>query len=86
MQLTSYLKTKLSQAFSAEWDPRRPTRVDVIDESGLIGLRFFVKGRDGSWLLAHEESLVSLESPADVDRLLARALSVFLMKHPRWPR
>ena len=86
VQLTSYLKIKLSQAFSEEWDPRRPTRVDVIEESDSIGLRFFVRGRDGSWLLAHEESLVRLETPADVDALLARALSIFLMKHPGWPR
>ena len=81
-----YLSDKLSHAFSEEWDPARPTRVQVVDEGCLTGLRFFVKRRDGSWSLAHEELPVALATPADVDELLARALSIFLMKHPGWPR
>lgn len=86
MEFRSYLDRKIRQAFSEEWDPDRPTRVQVVEEECMTGLRFLVKRRDGSWALAHEEPPVTLATAADVDELLAQALSIFLMKHPGWPR
>lgn len=83
--LIHYLTTKLGQSFSEEWDPNRPTRVEVIEESGATGLCFLARRRDGTWSSVHEESPVPLETSADVDNMLARGLSLFLMKHPSWP-
>lgn len=80
------LQAKLQQAFSEEWDPERPTRFEIFEQSGAIGLRFIVRRQDGTWSAVHEEPPVTLLSPDEVDDLLARALSVFLMKHPGWSR
>ena len=85
-ELIYYLMRKLDQAFADEWDPNRPTRVEVIEESGATGLCFLARRRDGSWSCAHEEPPVPLSTSADVDNMLARGLSLFLMKHPSWPR
>ncbi|TVR11191.1 MAG: hypothetical protein EA385_01835 [Salinarimonadaceae bacterium] len=86
MELRHYLDEKLRQAFSEEWDPKRPTRVEIVEDGELIGLRFLARRRDGSWSAVHEEPHFALASRQDVDDFLARALSVFLMKHPGWPR
>lgn len=86
MEFRSYLDRKLRQAFSEEWDLKRPTRVEMIQIGDLIGLRFLVRRRDASWAVVYEESPVALETTAAVDEMLARALSMFLMKHPGWPR
>lgn len=86
MDMRPYLDTKLQQAFSEEWDADRPTRVEIFEEGGATGLRFLARRRDGSWSPVHEEPPVALATPGDVDDMLARALSVFLMKHPGWPR
>lgn len=84
--LRSFLDRKLAEFFAEEWDPARPTRAEVIESDGSLGLRFFVRRADGSWIVVHEEPLVSLTTNIDVDDLLARGLSIFLMKHPAWPR
>ena len=84
--LFRYLMSKLNQAFCEEWDASRLTRVEVVEQNDLTGVRFLVRRRDGSWSIAHEEPPVALVTPEDVDTLLARGLSIFLMKHPCWPR
>jgi hypothetical protein len=86
VEIRAYLNLKLQQSFSEEWDPERPTRFEVVDEGWVTGLRFFTRLRDGSWSLVHEEPPVPLATPEDVDDMLARGLSVFLMNHPGWPR
>ena len=80
------LRTMLDQAFSEEWDPKRPIRFEIVDEESESVLRFFVKRRDASWDVAHEEPVVGIAHMQDVDDLVARALSTLLMKHPGWPR
>jgi hypothetical protein len=86
MDFRSYLEMKLRQAFSEEWDPERPTRVEVVEDGDLVGIRLLVRRRDEIWSLVHEEIPVALGCRQDADDLLARSLSVFLMQHPNWPR
>lgn len=86
MDARLYLDSKVRQAFAEEWDPLRPARVEVIGEGAEAGLRFLARRRDGSWSVVHEEPPVALVTNQDVDDLLARGLSIFLMKHPGWPR
>ena len=80
------LNRKLAELFREEWDPARPTRVETVERDGAVGLRFFVRKSDGTWVTVHDEPPVVLVTEADVDDLLARGLSTFLMKHPAWPR
>lgn len=79
------LTKKVTEAFATPWDPDRPTRVEIVESDGLVGLRFFAQRRSGEWALVHEEPSVYLASETDADDLLARGLSIFLMKHPTWP-
>lgn len=81
----AWLAKKLSEAVATPWDPDRPTRVELVDQGGLAGLRFFALKRSGEWVMVHEEPPVPLASETDADDLLARGLSTFLMKHPTWP-
>jgi len=80
------LERKLAESFAEEWDLARPTRVETIESDGAIGLRFFARKPDGVWVMVHDETPVPLEREIDIDDLLARGLSIFLMKHPAWPR
>ena len=86
MEIRTYLQLKLRQAFAEEWDPNRPSRVELVEEGCSTGLRFFVRRRDQSWVTVYETSPVKLITHEDVDDLVASALSVFLMKHTNWPR
>jgi hypothetical protein len=80
------LERKLAESFAEEWDPARPTRVETVESDGAVGLRFFARKPDGAWIAVHDEAPVLLATETDVDDLLARGLSTFLMKHPAWPR
>ena len=80
------LERKLAESFAQEWDPSRPTRVETVESNGAVGLRFLVRKGNGSWVAVHDEAPAALETETDVDDLLARGLSTFLMKHPAWPR
>lgn len=82
----AFLDRKLAELFAEEWDPARPTRVQTIDRDGAVGLRFFVRKSDGTWVKVHDEPAAALVTEVDVDDLLASGLSTFLMKHPAWPR
>jgi hypothetical protein len=79
------LDQKVAESFAQEWDPARPTRAEVIEQGNAVGLRFFVQKRNGAWVAVHDESPAVLATDDDVDDLLARGLSTFLMKHPAWP-
>jgi hypothetical protein len=81
----SMLERKLAESFAQEWDPARPTRAEIVEQGDAVGLRFFTRKRDGGWVMVHDESPVVLATDDDVDDLLARGLSCFLMKHPAWP-
>lgn len=81
-----WLNHRLAEAFEAEWDPLRPTRGEITRHDCRVGLKFFTRKRDGNWVLVHEEPAVELQNRTEAGDLLARGLSVFLMKHPGWPR
>lgn len=80
------LDRKLAQSFAQQWDPERPTRAELVEHEGAIGLRFSARKLDGSWVVVHDEAPVMLATEIEADDLLARGLSIFLMKHPAWPR
>jgi len=84
--LGEMLRKKLAEAFAEQWDPLRPTRVEIIEEDDLVGLRLLAMDGDGGWHTVHQEPPLVLTSYAEVDDLLARSLSIFLMEHPRWPK
>ncbi len=85
-RVVQFLESKLFEAFAEEWDPERPTRAEIVGDGNRIGLHFFAKRRDGSWTLVHDEPAIHLATETDAADLLARGLSIFLMKHPGWPR
>lgn len=82
----AWVEKKLSEAFAEEWDPRRPSTVEVVEEGQRIGLRFRVSGSKGVWKDIHDEPPVEIATARDAEDLVARGLSIFLMKHPVWPR
>lgn len=86
MNLRGYLEKKMREAFQDEWDPKRPTSFEFIGDGNVVGLRFYKRRQDGSLQLVYEEPPTSLTSKKCVDDLIARGLSIFLMKHPSWPR
>jgi len=79
------LAAKLSEAFAEPWDPKRPAKAEVFDVGERVGVRFFVMTRTGEWVIVHEETPMPVLTEEDADGLLARGLSIFLMKHPAWP-
>lgn len=80
------LEKKLAEAFAQQWDANRATRVEIVRAvDDAAGLRFSTQKSDGSWAVVHEEPPIRLATETDADDLLARGLSIFLMKHPAWP-
>jgi hypothetical protein len=86
VNVRAVLDRKLAESFAQEWDPARPTRAEIVEHDGSVGLRFFARKPDGTWVVVHEEASVAVATEIDADDLLARGLSTFLMKHPAWPR
>lgn len=92
--LLERVRRKLDEAFdSSQWGRAFSSRA-VLDETtrfnpdagGLVGgVSLYVTGRDGREALVHHEPMGVLRTTEDVDDWLARALSVFLEQHPRWP-
>jgi hypothetical protein len=80
------LDRKLGQAFSIPWDEQRVARAQVVEDRDLFGLSFFVQKRNGQWIEVHREPCVPLSNESEIDDLVARGLSTFLMCHPSWPR
>lgn len=80
------LKKKLEEAFTEQWDDQRPTRAEIIEDDGGLGLALDVQSRDGTWHRITESPVKALMSQEDVDDLLAENLSMFLEKHYAWPR
>ncbi|GJL61926.1 MAG: hypothetical protein NPIRA04_05800 [Nitrospirales bacterium] len=84
--LKKLVTKKLTESFEEQWDRDRPTRFEVVEWGEKVGLLLFAQKSDGNWSLIHDEPPIYLETEVDVDDLLARALSIFLMKHPEWLR
>ena len=49
-------------------------------------LEVHVRTRNGAMPLIHTEAFCNVKGRQDVDDVLARALSVVLMNHAKWPR
>ncbi|WP_447968613.1 hypothetical protein [Nitrospira sp. M1] len=84
--LKKLLIKKLIESFEEQWDLDRPTRYEVVEEGEKVGLLLFAQKSDGNWSLIHDELPIHLKTEVDVEDFLARALSIFLMKHPAWLR
>jgi len=83
-ELREFVSKKLAEAFSDQWDPKRPTKAEAVFDGERVGLKFLACTRDGTWKLVHEEPAVPVSTPSDVDDVLARGLSALLMKHQSW--
>ena len=91
--LLGRVKRQLGQAFLERWSKARDAEA-VLDEDthfdraagGLVGgVTFFLTARDGRRVAIHRERMGVLRTGEEVDDWLARALSIFLYKHPTWP-
>ena len=59
----------------------------AVEDEGLSGaLEVHIRRRTGEVELIHAEPFSRLQSQTDVDDVFARALSVVLMNHAKWPR
>jgi hypothetical protein len=90
--LLDRIERKLAEAQAARWEHSQPLaiRLDpppaIADDAVIAGLAFLVQSKAGAWVEMHREPATKLASEAEVDDLLARGLSIFLMKHPAWPK
>ncbi len=93
MSLLARLETKLQQCRSATWEHTQPIdiRLDpkpepMGDAPIVAGVVFLVQSRSGAWIEVHREPASVLSDESAVDDMLASGLSIFLMKHPAWPK
>jgi hypothetical protein len=91
--LRDKLERKLAEARASTWEHTQPLEIaldldesDAGDGSVVAGARYLVQKRSGEWVTVHEEPAVKMSDEIAVDDFLARGLSIFLMKHPSWPR
>lgn len=92
--LIDRLKRKLAEAFAqgqaraegldARLDP--DTAADPASGTVSGGVSFCVTDRAGRWHVVHHARMEAITDPVALDDWLARGLSIFLMKHPIWPR
>lgn len=91
-QLLQRLERKLDEARSSPWDHTQPIAIDldptprIAADALAAGLVFRVQSSRSEWVEVHREPETAMMREDDVDDLLARGLSVFLMKHPGWPK
>jgi hypothetical protein len=92
--LLDELRRKLGQAFAVTWEHEEGMDV-VLDDgtaldpaSGALdgGMSFRVRTHDGAWHIVHREQIENVRDSVALDDVVARGLSLFLMKHPTWPR
>ena len=92
--LLDRLHRKLAEAFAEGW-----ARAEGIDAqldldtasdptTGAVsgGVAFRVADRAGAWHVVHHARMDGIADPVALDDWLAQGLSIFLMKHPVWPR
>jgi hypothetical protein len=90
--LLGRIERKVAEAQAARWEHSQPLAIrldpppEIADDAVIAGLVFSVQSKAGAWVEVHREPAAKLASEAEVDDLLARGLSVFLMKHPSWPK
>jgi hypothetical protein len=91
--LLERLRRKLAVA-AADREQNAQPQDAVLDEGTALDTRgalqgaiyFRVQDAAGAWHVMHRETLDGVEDAAALDDVLARGLSLFLMKHPTWPR
>jgi hypothetical protein len=90
--LLDRIERKVAEAQAARWEHSQPLAIrldpppQIADDAVIAGLAFLVQSKAGAWVEMHREPAAKLASEAEVDDLLARGLSIFLMKHPSWPK
>jgi hypothetical protein len=91
-ELLARLERKLDEARSAHWEHTQPIAI-ALDPAPRVagdvitaGLVFRVQSSRREWIEVHREPQIAMRREDDVDDLLARGLSIFLMKHPAWPK
>jgi len=92
--LIDRLQRKLAEAFAQGWaraegldallDP--DTAADPASGALSGGIAFRVTDRAGLWHVVHHARMENIADPVALDDWLAGGLSIFLMKHPTWPR
>lgn len=92
--LKARFERKMAESFAASWGHRAPLtgRLEAHAAEGspngaLAGaLEIFAQAQEGEDVLIHHEAFDGVDSAEKVDDVLARALSIVLMKHANWPR
>jgi hypothetical protein len=90
--LVRRVERKVAEAQSARWEHSQPVTIrldpppEISGHAVITGLAFLVQSERGSWVEIHREPAAKMASEGEVDDLLARGLSIFLMKHPSWPK
>jgi hypothetical protein len=91
--LLDKLQRKVAEARASTWEHTQPLEIELDlqgdtagDGSVVAGARYLVRKQSGEWVTVHQEPVVRLSDEVAIDDFLARGLSVFLMKHPSWPR
>jgi hypothetical protein len=86
------IERKVAEAQSARWEHSQPLAIqidpapEISGDAVVAGFAFLVKSGPGSWIEIHREPATKMVCADEVDDLLARGLSIFLMKHPSWPK
>jgi hypothetical protein len=86
------VERKVAEAQSARWEHSQPLAIrldpapQISGDVVVTGLAFLVQSECGLWIEIHREATVRIACEDGVDDLLARGLSIFLMKHPSWPK
>jgi hypothetical protein len=91
-KLLHRLERKLDEARASPWEHGQPIAIDldpaprVSSDAVTVGLVFRVQSSRHEWIEVHREPETEMTREDEVDDMLARGLSVFLMKHPAWPK
>lgn len=92
--LLDRLKRKIAEAGTDAWESAQAQELTLDDDTridpatGILqgGLSFRVKDSAGAWHLVYHERMNDVRAVGDLDNFLAHAFSIFLMKHPTWPK
>lgn len=90
--LLARAERKVAESQSARWEHSQLLAIwldpspKMAGDAVIVGFAFLVQSKRGSWVEIHRKPAAKLTSADEIDDLLARGLSIFLMKHPSWPK
>jgi hypothetical protein len=91
--LLARLQRKLAEAAADKAEHKNVQDIQLDDDTRLDGdgrltggLSFRVRDSKGAWHVVHRERMDGLLEASELDDVLARGISIFLMKHPSWPQ